>query len=181
MAELILGPMLRHVTGASATIWLETDESCLVEILDHRVRTFSVAGHHYALVVIDGLTAGTSTEYDVRLDGTVHWPVATSTFPPSRIRTLNDEMTPRIMFGSCRTAAPHKAPWSLEFALDTKGRGVDAVYAGGSADVHTACRTGRRVRGVLLAVRRVLVATRRALVLLGCPDGHGLRRSRDDR
>ena len=129
MAELILGPMLRHVTATTATIWLETDASCLVEVLDQRLRTFTVAGHHYALVVIDGLTAGTSTEYDVRLDGAVRWPVANSTFPPSRIRTLHDEMTPRVIFGSCRTAAPHEAPWSLEFALDTKGRGVDAVYA----------------------------------------------------
>jgi len=129
MAELILGPMLRHVTATSATIWMETDESCLIEILDHRAHTFLVAGHHYALVVIDGLTAGTSTEYDVRLDGSLRWPAANTTFPPSRIRTLHDEMTPRIMFGSCRTAAPHEAPWSLEFTLDTEGRGVDAVYA----------------------------------------------------
>jgi len=129
MAELILGPMLRHVTSTSATIWLETDESCVIEILDHRARTFSVAGHHYALVVIDGLTAGTSTEYDVHVDGMKRWPIANSTFPPSRIRTPHDDMTPRIMFGSCRTASPHEAPWSLEFALNTEGRGVDAVYA----------------------------------------------------
>ena len=31
MAELILGPMLRHVSETSATIWVETDERCTVE------------------------------------------------------------------------------------------------------------------------------------------------------
>ena len=34
----------------------------------------------------------------------------------------------KIVFGSCRTAAPHDAPWSLELALDSRGRGVDALH-----------------------------------------------------
>ena len=32
------------------------------------------------------------------------------------------------MFGSCRTAAPHEAPWTLQLELDPRGRGVDALY-----------------------------------------------------
>ena len=32
------------------------------------------SGHHYALVVIDGLAPGTQTEYQVTLDGALCWP-----------------------------------------------------------------------------------------------------------
>ena len=130
MAELILGPMLRHVTATSATIWLEADQACEVQIVGRSLRTFHVAGHHYALVIIEGLEPSSSIEYDVRLDGVVRWPMAESTLPPSRIRTLGDDIVaPRIVFGSCRTAAPHEPPWTLELALDPRGRGVDALYA----------------------------------------------------
>jgi hypothetical protein len=31
------------------------------------------------------------------------------------------------MFGSCRAAAPHEPPWSLEFDHDDRARGVDAL------------------------------------------------------
>ncbi len=58
VADLILGPMLRHVGPTSATIWVETDAPCTVEVLGHRARTFTVAGHHYALVIVEGLAAG---------------------------------------------------------------------------------------------------------------------------
>ena len=71
MAELILGPMLRHVDETSATIWVETDASCTVEILGGSVSTFCVGRHHYALAIIEGLQPGTCIVYDVRLDGEV--------------------------------------------------------------------------------------------------------------
>ena len=58
MADLILGPMLRDVGPTSATIWVETDAPCTVEVLGHRARTFTVAGHHYALVIVEGLGTG---------------------------------------------------------------------------------------------------------------------------
>ena len=35
----------------------------------------------------------------------------------------------RVLFGSCRTAAPHEPPWTLEMQLDPTGRGVDALRA----------------------------------------------------
>ena len=131
MAELILGPMLRHVTETSATIWVETDQRCTVEILGRPLPTFCVAGHHYALAIIEDLDPGSSIEYDVTLDGEVRWPEPGSTLPASRIRTLGSSNPPRIVFGSCRTAAPHEPPWALELALDERGRGVDALYAYG--------------------------------------------------
>lgn len=70
MAEprLILGPVLRHVDETSATVWVETDRPCVVEILASTSRTFQVGGHHYGLVVITGLTPGESRPYTVSLD-----------------------------------------------------------------------------------------------------------------
>jgi PhoD-like phosphatase len=129
MPELILGPMLRHVSETSATIWVETDQRCTVEILGRTTPTFCVAGHHYALSIIEDLMPASSTEYDVKLNGELHWPVPDSALPASRIQTHGDGMSSRIVFGSCRTAAPHEEPWTLELALDARGRGVDALYA----------------------------------------------------
>ena len=62
------------------------------------------------------------------LDGELRWPRADSSLPPSRIRTLGGDQSCKIVFGSCRTAAPHDPPWSLELALDSRGRGVDALH-----------------------------------------------------
>ncbi|HUP71789.1 MAG TPA: hypothetical protein VM282_01960 [Acidimicrobiales bacterium] len=128
MPQLILGPMLRHVTSTSATIWVETDDRCTVEVLGCETPTFCVEGHHYALVIIEGLPPGSVTPYRVHLDGVQHWPPADSALPPSVIRTL-DGGPLRVSFGSCRTAAPHEPPWSLELAHDLRGRGVDALRA----------------------------------------------------
>ena len=128
MAELILGPMLRHVSETSATVWVETNERCIVEILGRSSATFCVARHHYALVILEGLQVAASIEYQVTLDGELRWPRADSSLPPSVIRTLGGDKTCKIVYGSCRTAAPHDAPWSLEIALDSRGRGVDALH-----------------------------------------------------
>ena len=49
MARLVLGPLLRHVSAMSATVWVEADAPCTVEVLGHSARTFAVSGHHYAL------------------------------------------------------------------------------------------------------------------------------------
>ena len=88
MAEILLGPMLRYVSATEATIWLETDAACEVEILGRRARTFHVAGHHYALVVLRGLEPGTTTPYEVRLDDEVHWPVPDSPYPPKLLAMI---------------------------------------------------------------------------------------------
>ena len=100
MPSLLLGPLLRHVDTRSATVWVETDQPCSVTVAGTTARTFTVAGHHYALVVITGLEPGTSTPYEVELDGETVWPV--EGFPPSRIRTLPDSDDFVLLFGSCR-------------------------------------------------------------------------------
>lgn len=101
---LVLGPMLRYVGETAATIWMETDRACEAEVLGRRTRTFEVAGHHYALVVVDGLKPGSEREYRVALDGTVRWPLPGSRFPPSVLRTLDPGRPQRLLFGSCRQA-----------------------------------------------------------------------------
>ena len=100
----LLGPLLRHVAKTTATIWVETDAPCSVEVLGCAERTFRACGHHYALVRIEGLSAGRETGYEVRLDGVVVWPLPGSVDPPSTIRTLNPARGLHLAFGSCRFA-----------------------------------------------------------------------------
>src|SRR5439155_18084771 len=108
MAELLLGPVLRHVGEHDATIWVETTARCDIEVragdVAGRGPTFAVAGHHYALVVLTELPAATSTPYEVRIDERPVWPPAETAFPPSRIRTVDPNRPIRLLFGSCREA-----------------------------------------------------------------------------
>jgi hypothetical protein len=126
MATLVLGPILRYVDATSATIWVETDAPATVEVLGYSAPTFCVRSHHYALVIVEGLEPGETIPYDVRLDGTRCWPLPDDPFPPCVIRTIG-EGTKRVLFGSCRTAAPHEPPYTLSLETDPRGRGVDAL------------------------------------------------------
>jgi hypothetical protein len=128
VTELVLGPILRHVSETSATIWVETDGACDVAVLDHHARTFCVQGHHYALVIVTGLEPATRHDYDVRIDGRVVWPLDGDTLPAPTIRTYGAG-DPVIVFGSCRAAAPHEPPYTLELDHDPRGRGIDALHA----------------------------------------------------
>ncbi len=67
---LLLGPALRHVSDTTALVWVQTEKACTVEVLGCTARTFEVQGHHFALVLVTGLTPDTVTEYQVSLDGT---------------------------------------------------------------------------------------------------------------
>ena len=137
MARLRVGPLLRYVdweSASSATVWVEADRPCTVEVrcadgASGSSPTFAVVGHHYALVVVTGLTPGTTTAYEVLLGGRRVWPPEDSRFPastittpsPAAVRSGNAQGTPgnppeegpgtgpepvRIAFGSCRWAAP---------------------------------------------------------------------------
>ena len=129
MPELILGPIVRYLDDRQATVWVETDGPCDVEVLGRAAPTFCVEDHHYALVPVTGLEPGRSYEYDVRLDGEVRWPQAGSDLPPSTIRTIDPDARTRIVFGSCRVAVPHREPWNLAPDEHELGREVDALYA----------------------------------------------------
>ncbi len=128
MPEVLLGPVLRHVGETDATVWVETDAACEVEVLGARQDTFCVCGHHYALVCVDGLDPKARTEYQVRLDGELRWPEPDSDFPAPVVNTLDPERPLRLLFGSCRVALPHEPPYSLDKDEDDRGRGHDALY-----------------------------------------------------
>jgi phosphodiesterase/alkaline phosphatase D-like protein len=100
--SLVLGPVLRHVGETTASVWVQTDRAASVSVLGCTARTFEVAGHHYALVPVTGLTPGSVTPYEVAVDGERVWPPVTSPFPPSVIRTRGGEEAHRVVFGSCR-------------------------------------------------------------------------------
>jgi len=118
MTALLLGPLLRHVGTADATIWVETSGPCTVEVLGHRERTWTVAGHHFALVCVRDLPAGSSTPYDVRLDGHVVWPPPGADVPPPRVRTNDPGRALKVVFGSCRYARPDAVTDDDNFAPD---------------------------------------------------------------
>jgi hypothetical protein len=121
--SLLLGPVLRHVARETATVWVEVDAPCVVEVLGHREPTFRVAGHHYALVCVRGLAPGSTTPYEVLLDGAPVWPPPDSTHPPSVIRTYDPARAVRISFGSCRYATSEASDH------DGGGYGGDALDA----------------------------------------------------
>jgi len=127
--ELVLGPLLRYVGETDATLWVETSGACEVEILGHRARTFEIDGHHFALVVVEGLETGGVHTYEVALDGKRVWPEADSEFPPSAIRTMTADQPIEFSFGSCRVTAPHHPPYTLTSDDADEGFEVDALYA----------------------------------------------------
>ncbi|HEX4428608.1 MAG TPA: alkaline phosphatase D family protein [Frankiaceae bacterium] len=124
MPQLVLGPLLRYLDSQSATIWVETDAACTVRVQTDdlpasKAQTFNVCGHHYAIVIIRGLTPGVATAYSVTLDGMTVWPLEASAWPPSTLRPYAPGAALRIAFGSCRAAGP----------LEDMQWGIDALHA----------------------------------------------------
>ncbi|MDG4769686.1 alkaline phosphatase D family protein [Solwaraspora sp. WMMD792] len=129
--RLLIGPLLRRVVGRQATIWVETDAPATVRVATTgtaggSARTFSAFGHHYALVVVDGLAPGSSHRYEVFLDDRRVWPEPDSPYPGSVIRTrrADDGAQPvRLIFGSCRETTQHSTARRLPpDALDAYAR-----------------------------------------------------------
>ncbi|WP_122263579.1 alkaline phosphatase D family protein [Ornithinimicrobium cerasi] len=125
--DLVLGPLLRHVDGSSAAVWVQTSRAAEVSVrLDDdedgervwRARTFGVHGHHYALVEVDGLRPGERTAYQVLVDDEVAWPSGDEGFPPSTVRATPEEGPVRLAFGSCRTSVPHDAVHHVSHGVD---------------------------------------------------------------
>ena len=126
--KLVLGPLLRYAGETDATIWIEADAPCEVEVttddLTHRAPTFAVEGHHYALVRLSGLRPASLYEYSVRLDGGPVWPEAGSDFPPSTIKTTGADEELKLAYGSCRVAVPHEPPYTFRRGAVRRG-GLD--------------------------------------------------------
>ena len=129
MPGLVLGPIVRYVDDRVATIWLQADAACEVDVLGVRERTWCVDGLHFALVAVEGLTVGEDHPYEVRLDGELVWPEPGSAFPASTIRLLDARGRRDIVFGSCRTTRPHEPPYVLRAGEHKAGQGIDALRA----------------------------------------------------
>ena len=127
--ELVLGPLLRYAGETEATVWVETDAACEVEVLGHRARTFEIEGHNYALVRITDLEPGETYEYEVTLDGGRVWPEEGSDLPSSVIRTIEPDGELNLSFGSCRISVPHEPPFTLDTDAKSDGYERDALYA----------------------------------------------------
>src|SRR5829696_1845500 len=131
--NLVLGPLLRYAGASDASVWVETDASCEVEVLvggsSHRSYTFSVEGHYYALVRITGLKPSSSHEYSVALNGERAWPEEGDPFPPPVIRTITSDEKLTLAFGSCRVSVPHEEPYTLKKTEHRRVHGRDALYA----------------------------------------------------
>ncbi len=119
--QLILGPLLRYAGERDATLWVETDAACEVEVLGHESATFEIEGHHYALVMITDLEPGETYGYEVLLDGGKVWPE--DDFPPSVIRTISPNGKLDLFYGSCRVTVPHEPPYTL--AADANKHGYE--------------------------------------------------------
>ncbi len=109
-AALLVGPLLRYADASRATVWVEADRACSVAVVigDHvsTADTWSVHGHHFALLRLDDLGPCTAHAYEVTLDGHTVWPLPDSGFPPSVIRTIDPGDPFRLAFGSCRRSDP---------------------------------------------------------------------------
>ncbi|MEU7849129.1 alkaline phosphatase D family protein [Micromonospora parva] len=130
-AHLLIGPLLRRVVDTRATIWVETAAPAVVTVrtadgATGTAPTFSAYDHHYALVVVQGLTPDSETTYEVLVDDELVWPVPSSGFPPSVIRTraADDRDQPvNMIFGSCRETTQHATTRKLPpDALDAYAR-----------------------------------------------------------
>jgi hypothetical protein len=125
--ELVLGPLLRYAGTESATFWVETSRPCEVRILGRAERTFTVEGHHYALVLVDDLEPASVTPYDVRLDGILVWPPQDGR-PQPVVHTREGERSVRLVFGSCRVGGPEPESVAGEWPVELRGLGVDALW-----------------------------------------------------
>jgi hypothetical protein len=126
---LVLGPLLRYAGETSATVWVQTRDRATVTLSAFGRQwsepTFTVHGHHYALLLLEDLEPGSSSEYEVAVDGEVVWPEPEPQLPglpPSRIHALLRTRPTKMAFGSCRTSVPHDAEGNAS-------NGVDALRA----------------------------------------------------
>lgn len=133
MAELLLGPVLRAGPTGETSVWVETTAPCVVSVLGNRAPTFTVRGHHYALVTCSDLPAGETLEYDVEIDGDRVWPDPALGLPPSRFETWGPHTPFRVVGGSCRQQAPMARDPHRRASEQIDDLGPDALAALGAA------------------------------------------------
>ncbi len=131
MGALILGPMLRYVSQTEATVWVETDEPCEVEVLG----TPRADLLRRRAPLRPGLPQGPRAGLLARVRGQAGRRAGLAA-PGQRLsaeRAADPERRRpgcEIVFGSCRVAVPHHPPYTLTKDEDPEhGREIDALYA----------------------------------------------------
>jgi phosphodiesterase/alkaline phosphatase D-like protein len=129
--------MLRYIGETDATVWVEASGPAVVTVeadgRQWRAPTFRVKGHHYAIVVVDGLTPGDELPYAVRIGDVAVWPPEDHGFPPPRIRTIDRSRPTRLLFGSCRTSVSHDRAGNASNGVDAL-RALALALADGTAE-----------------------------------------------
>ena len=132
MAELLLGPVLRYVDDDEATVWVETDAPCEVEVLGRRAPDVPRRRPPLrARARRPGLEPGATTPYEVALDGERRWPRAGRGVPAERASARPAAGAPladrlRLL---PRDASRTSRPTRLRKDEDDRGREVDALRA----------------------------------------------------
>ncbi len=120
--RLVLGPIVRYVDTTTATIGVQTSRPCRVRVLVGAnvgsSPTFTVHGHHYALVNVVDLVPGSVIPYTVSLDDERVWPPQDSELPPSVVRVADDGAPLRLLWGSCRRAAGDDEAGTARLGVD---------------------------------------------------------------
>ncbi|SIS22376.1 DUF7800 domain-containing protein [Williamsia sterculiae] len=122
--SLILGPIVRYVDEHRATMWFETSRPATVVVSTATAaaveeQTWDVHGHHYAMLILEGLPAGTEVSYAVDLRcGEITqrvWPEAGDS---AVIATLSTSTPVRMAFGSCRRGDGYESETLEEIGAD---------------------------------------------------------------
>lgn len=131
MPRLVLGPLLRHVTETTATVWVQTDQPGEVTVsagpVTTTTHTFCVARHSFALAVLDGLAPGSVSPYQVQLDGQPVWPLPHDPWPAPVVRTLEPGRPLRLLFGSCRVVDAGRPTRWERWSRRATDHGIDAL------------------------------------------------------
>ena len=168
MPSLVLGPLLRYVGETEAVLWVETDSRV-------RGRDAGLARAHL-LRLRSPLRARLLRRPRARHLARVRGPAGRRAVWPQRRRLPGQRAsaptrrrTPlKIVFGSCRVAAPHEPPYTLRKDEDPRGREIDALHTLALADARPAARR---------VARRAAHARRPGVRRRGLP-GHARRSSR---
>ncbi len=108
MPSLLLGPLLRYVGRTEATVWVEADRACEVEVLGQAHAHVRGARSSLCPVLLEDLPQASVIAYGVTLDGVRgvaggrRRPAAAA----STIHTRHGEHQARLVFGSCRVGLP---------------------------------------------------------------------------
>ena len=86
------------------------------------------AGHHYALVRIEGLEPGGFYEYEVALDGERRWPPPDHDLPPSAIRTFIPASRSTSASAPAGWRSPTRSPTPKTKDEDEEGHELDALH-----------------------------------------------------